>query len=345
MDYIEDHQGVPYNVESLHYCVVSWSHKKQAHEKKLLTARAAYQKHRMLVRLYNENQVIFVANHICHAVLQAIENNWCFRRLRLGTSELTNVQTTVTDIIHDVATSHARHTLFYECPPVFIRGVQQVLVNQHGQVAMPTLASNNGGACHQRALELEHVSRVRHQLIWTTVECTEHLQTVMQQRQRDWSLMRINPSCRVGGSVGELIVLDTGHMFENPANRHYSMKACRHCKAPLFKGEDSFCCNKGREILHDGHFEFWEKQYTPNSCSSVEKQFFEACNSKTLRNNPRLVNNTLAFAMMKHDSIHGTGRTLRPDYHPWMVSIQGRTYHTMLNSAQPHSTLNNNISW
>jgi hypothetical protein len=28
-----------------------------------------------------------------------------------------------------------------------------------------------------------------------------------------------------------------------------------------------------------------------------------------------------------------------------MVSIQGRTYHTMLNSAQPHSTLNNNISW
>jgi hypothetical protein len=328
MDVITGHNDPVelHDVENLKFSIACWSHGKQQRITKIMTSVQAYKFNAVLVQKYTDALQYTMVNN-------EKQSYFSYREVRLNGHTHYKCQMPIWKSIQDVAMQNPKHLLFHECPSLIACGASTVLVNKNGQVTMPPTRG------------VRDNTSTTNLLTWAPVECAEHLKSWMQPLNMDCALIGIESN--VDGVSGETIYLANGFFFTNPSNNQFKMKCCRHCHAPLYKGEDPYCCNKGKTVLPAGHFEFWKQQFPPfnTNATNATQQFFEACNTNTLRQHPRLCNNTLAFAMLKHDSIHGTGRVLTPEFHPWMISIQGRTYHTMLNSAQPHPKLNNNISW
>lgn len=261
-----------------------------------------------------------------------------------------NICADTIDIIADVAKQHESNLLWHNHKAGLIPcGATTIVVDRHGNIT-PS-AMRHGRSRSKKCLTKRGVP-------WSKVCCSEHLQTALHGHLDDdgihkWEIVN---STNVKGVAGELIELEGnvhGNVFfSNPSNEQLRMHACRHCGAYLFKDETSFCCNKGKNILPNHHFSFWLQPHCTEDMPEQAKMYFGQCNGKLMQQHPRLCNNSLSFTMLKHDSIHGTAHELNPEYYPWMVSIQGRTYHTYLNTPQPYNNsekpdkrLNNNIGW
>jgi hypothetical protein len=254
----------------------------------------------------------------------------------------------IIDVIQDVAEQHESHLLWHSNTYGLVpQGARTIAVDSDGRIAR---TFEHGTTRSRKALRIEEVT-------FSKVCCSEHLKTAMGvYASQDYvhTLAVKNPD-QVNGVAGEHIILEGDLCFANPANQQFKMRACRHCGAYLFKTESAFCCNNGKNTLHSHHFQFWSQLHRTTCPAGVDpkhKAYFEQCGQKVMKHHSRLCNNTLAFTMLKHESIHGTAHELDPQYYPWMMSIQGRTYHTYLSTPQPYNNvdkpqkrLNNNIGW
>jgi hypothetical protein len=272
-----------------------------------------------------------------------------YSSLRIGGQLRENTKEHTINVIADVAKQHESQLLWQTGGLGLVpKHASFIVVDCDGHLTPSLLC--NGTQRSKRELQ-------RMGATFSKIECSEHLNMRRamlndEQHMHEWAIKEPDT---VKGTAGEVITLECDLHFTNPLNAEPQLRACRHCGAFLFHTETSFCCNNGKNVLPNHHFEYWQQPHAltyPQGVGQEHQDFFDECKTKFMKDHSRLCNNSLAFTMLKRSSSHGTAHELDPQYYPWMVSIQGRTYHTYLNTPQPYNNpdkpdkrLNNNIGW
>jgi hypothetical protein len=354
MDHITHHIGNPKDVENQLYAIQIWSNEKNKHLTRTKHAWKTYKENPALLLEYHGRQVRKLIAPFQHVLQATSFKNVMYSELHLDGELQQDVRVDIYDIIADVAKQHHQHKLWHgSAKGLVAAGSTEITVSANGMV---TGRQMDQSRCSQSLADFNNDQMCK--ATWAKVCCSEHMSTGLHKCGAIPNMLhrwRITNPNAVQGTAGEIIELEGNIFFSNPVNREEQLCACRHCGAFLFKHEETFCCNGGKNVLPDHHFDFWLQDFEAHQQAPVpadHQAYFLQCSNPTAQKHSRLCNNSLAFTMLKHDSTHGTGRELTPEYYPWMVSIQGRVYHTYLNTPQPYNNLtkpnkrlNNNIGW
>ena len=131
---------------------------------------------------------------------------------------------------------------------------------------------------------------------------------------------------------------------------HYlgEMEPCNKCGILKYASETADFCGCHKFQLPTKYNEWWNNARTKyeNNEDCWESKYLELLSRVSVHTNSRTFNSIHAFSMFKLSNDDHTACFNQPrNGFPTMLSICGRVYHTMLDSADVHLHLNNTLNW